>query len=83
MLDGIFHGSGGAMAWNQGEVENLSPTTVAPSRDNIGMTVAGEGVVDGQQGGDFHGKVSLGILQFAIVGLILVYIWTRNVQGGG
>jgi hypothetical protein len=31
----------------------------------------------------FSGKLSLGMIASIVVGLVLLYMWTRNVQGGG
>lgn len=32
---------------------------------------------------DFSGKLSLGMVGSIVVLLVLLYMWTRNVQGGG
>lgn len=57
---------------------NASPFMVAPSGATRGIPL------NGSYGEDVStGRLSLGFLQVAVIGLVLVYIWTRNVQGGG
>lgn len=57
---------------------NASRLMVAPSGATRGIPLAGS------YGGDVaDGRLSLGMLQVAVIGLVLLYLWTRNVQGGG
>lgn len=67
--------AGGPAVVQQG---NSSARMVAPSGATRGIPL------NGSYGEDVSGgRLSLGFLQVALVGLVLVYIWTRNVQGGG
>ena len=57
-------------------------SSAAPS----GVPVALGGGVSAQVGsssGDITGQLGLGILGGAVVALVLFYLWTRSVQGGG
>lgn len=58
---------------------NASPRMVAPSGATRGLPL------DGRYGSDqvMGGRLSLGMIQVALILLVLAYLWTRNVQGGG
>ena len=59
---------------------NQSGRLVAPSGITRGIPFNSNGL-----GGDANisGRLSLGFLQLIVVFLVLSYVWTRNVQGGG
>lgn len=57
---------------------SASSLIVAPSGNTRGIPL------NGSYGEDIAtGRLTLGFIQIAIVALVLGYIWTRNVQGGG
>lgn len=59
------------------ETGNSSPRLVAPSGNTRGIPLT-------DSFGDVGaGRLTLGMIQIGIVLLVLAYIWTRNVQGGG
>lgn len=58
---------------------NASPRLIAPSGATRGLPLDGRYASDQVMGG----RLSLGMLQAAVIILVLVYLWTRNVQGGG
>lgn len=62
---------------------NTAVTSISPSRASVGLS--GTSDIQLGVGGDsagIHGKISLGIIEGMILGLVLFYIYTRNVQGG-
>lgn len=87
MLDSVLFGgwsaSGGANAQMTAagpalvDSGNSSPRLVAPSGITRGIPLRGS--VDDVTAG----RLSLGMIQVAVILLVLGYLWTRNVQGGG
>lgn len=49
----------------------------APAGNSPGLRLSGD------FGSDFTGRATVAAIQFVIVAGVLLYIWTRNVQGGG
>lgn len=88
-MDDIFHSgwsmSGGASAQmtaagiSEVSTGNSSGRLVAPSGATRGIPLDGrysnEAIV--------HGRLTLGAIQIGLILLVVAYIWTRNVQGGG
>ena len=78
--------SGGATASPPAATENTSRTMVAVARNSINVVSNGSSSfgdsIDTEAEG-IHGEMSVGFVGVLIVGLVLFYIWTRNVQGGG
>lgn len=77
-MDGMLSSS---VRMDAGASANLASTMPAPSRNNVGLRASDNSIV-GDGGADFHGRVSIGILEGLVVLLILGYLWTRNAQGG-
>lgn len=83
MLDAALFGMPAVSAGGSfGARANAAPKTAAPAGIVRGLTVDDDGI-SGDIESEFHGRASLAMLQIAIVGFIVFYIWTRNVQAGG
>lgn len=66
----------GASQPASGFVPNPTATAGIPSMSTVGRV--GEGTR-----GLIEGRVSLVLIEGMILGLVLFYVWTKNVQGGG
>lgn len=83
MLDAWMRGSTGIGAGtiNDNQQDPNSNPVIEASGQGLSFTGIYPTLVGG--GSDFTGRVSVGIIALAIVGMGLLYIATRPVQGGG
>lgn len=85
MFDQMVFGGGlsSQIGVNVAENANESPRLAAVSKNNVGMIARNRNMTGGEIGGDFYGRLSVGILEGLVVLLIVSYLWSHNVQGGG
>jgi len=81
MLDAMMFGNPNTISQNQAESANDSNSIVGVSKNNVGLRVLSRDSAD--LGANIQGRISIGMIEIAIAGLVLFYIWTHNVQGGG
>jgi hypothetical protein len=81
-FDSMMRGSG-LMAVNVGEAENASRRLPGVARNTVGLRLTDRAMASAELGGDVTGRISVGILELAVIILVVGYIWTHNVQGGG
>jgi hypothetical protein len=83
MLDAMFFGQPDNISANQSDwgSPNQSNAIVGVSKNNIGLRVMNRDSAD--VGANLQGRISIGMIEVAVAGLVLFYIWTHNVQGGG
>jgi len=82
----FFNTVSGATPPSAAASENTNRTMVAVARNGIsvvsnGASSFGDGIDSSD--GDMVGEASIGFVAVLIVGIVLFYVWTRNVQGGG
>lgn len=75
-MRGVTELSAGSL--NDHQDGNSNPVIEA---NQVGLSFAGSYPLT--DGSDFTGRVSVGVIALLIVGMGLLYMWTRNVQGGG
>ncbi len=59
-----------------------APAYVAPQSSSQSQTFAGGSVSVSVGSSSVSGRISLGILGAAVLGLVAFYYWTRNIQKG-
>lgn len=54
-----------------------------PNATSTGGIVQGVGSFSASVGSAVQGKLSLGLIELAVLALVGLYIWTHDIQGGG